>query len=292
MLRTPRNVGLAVAIFVGLAYGTSLVFARLSYDHGTTFFTIVALRYLVLTAALAIWLQARHQTVLVPRHLAVRASLIGALALTTSIAYLATVAYIPVSLGTLVFYTHPLLTAVLAATAFRIRSTRTEVVASIVALAGLGIVLQVSFESLHPLGLVFGIFASVSAAIVFILSAPVIAAIGALRFTFYLALTGAGFGCVIAALANSVVFPASATGWSLLGASVLLNVGGLLGMFVSVRLLGPVATPMVLNLEPITAIILAVILLGEHLSLAQIAGTVLVIAAILAAQTSRVRSDR
>jgi drug/metabolite transporter (DMT)-like permease len=290
--RPHQGVGLLIAAFVGLAYGSSLVFARLSYDHGTTFFTIIALRYLVLTVVLAVWLRVRGLTLLVPRRLAIRSALIGAIALTTSIAYLASIAYIPVSLATLVFYTHPLLTAVLAGVLLGIRSTRMEIIASVAAFAGLGLVLQVSFDSLHPLGLAFGLFASVSAAIVFILSAPVISAIGSLRFTFYLALTGAGFGCLIAGLTQSVVFPVTGLGWSLLSATVLLNVFGLLGMFVSVRMLGPVATPMVLNLEPITAITLAVIVLGEHLSIAQVGGTAVVIVAILAAQSSRARSQR
>ena len=284
-------VGLLVAMFVGVAYGSSLVVARLSYDHGTTFFTIVALRYLCLTVALAVWLRVSGVGIDIPRHLAVRSAAVGALSVLASISYLATVAYIPVSLGTLVFYTHPLITALLAALLMGMRSTRVELAAAVLAFAGLAVVLEVSFSSLHPLGLLFGVLASVLAAVIFIPASPIINAVGSLRFTFYLALSGAGIACLAAAFTNSVAFPPDSHGWGLLAATVLLNVAGLLGMFVAVKFLGPVATPMVLNLEPITAIVLAVLVIGEQLSSLQIIASSVILAAILVAQASRARKS-
>ena len=299
MIKSRQAAGIAVATLVGIFYGLSIVFARMSYDHGANVLSIVVLRYTLLCAFLWVWLRVTGVGIAVPKGVGVKTMLIGIIAVSTTIAYLASVAYIPVSLGTLVFYTHPLITVLLAALFMGARSTWVEVTATVIAIVELAIVLQVSFDSLNPIGLALGMFASLTAAIVFVMASRVMKVIDPLRFTFYLALGAAvvtGAPALVLAL-GAPVFPALVpdpaqvpthpVGLALLAGTVLLNVGGLLGMFVSVRLIGPVATPMMLNIEPVTAIAFAVLLIGEHMTVLQTIAGALVILAVLVSQWSR-----
>ena len=257
MVPSRQATGIVVATLVGLCYGTSLVVARMSYDHGAGVVTIAVLRYAILCAILWVWLRLFRGGVSTSKGLGWSAMGIGVLAVITALSYLGTIKYIPVSLGTLVFYTNPFFTVILAALFARERSNRIEIAATAVAFAGLIAVLNVSFESLHPLGVVLGLVASLCAAIVFVLSARVMESLDPIRFTFYMALAATLFAATALLFPGAAQIPATTTGLLLLAGAVLLNVGGLLGMFVSVRLIGPVATPMMLNIEPITAIVFA-----------------------------------
>ena len=71
--------------------------------------------------------------------------------------------------------------------------------------------------------------------------------------------------------------------------AITLTVGGLILMFASGSMSGPVATPMILNIEPVTAIIFAVLLLNESMTVIQVVGASIVLVAVLLAQISRVK---
>ena len=289
MIPSGQTAGIAVATLVGLFFGTSLVVARMSYDHGAGVVTIAVLRYGILSVVLWLWLLRFGGGLSTPKGLALRSMGLGVLSIITAMSYLGTIKYIPVSLATLIFYTNPLVTVILAALFVGERSTRMEIVATVVAFAGLVAVLEVSFTSLQPLGVILGMVASFGAAVLFVMSARVMDSLHPARFTFFIALSSTLFASIGLAFPGAVAIPASATGFWLLAGAVLLNVAGLLGMFVSVRLIGPVATPMILNIEPVTAIVFAMLLLGEHMSVFQMAGAGVVIVMVLIAQGSRYR---
>jgi drug/metabolite transporter (DMT)-like permease len=282
-------VGLGVAVASGLVYGVAIVTARMSYDHDANFLLIVACRYTLLCLLLWFWLVLRSESYRLPPHVRWSSLGTGVLSVATTAAYLGSVVYIPVSLATLIFYTNPLVTLFLAALFLRDRTGPIELAATVVAMFGVAVVLQVSFESLSPLGLLLGGLGSIAAAIVFVLSSRIMREVDAVRFTFHLALGGAVLVDAIACLPGMLRLPESALGWGLVAITTLTNVTGLIGMFVSVRLLGPVPTPMVLNLEPVTAVVLAIWLLNERLTAIQLMGVGLVIIAILAAQAARAR---
>ena len=164
-----------------------------------------------------------------------------------------------------------------------------EITATAIAFAGLVAVLNVSFESLNPLGIYLGLMASVYAALVFLFSAKVMESLDPMRFTFYMALGATLFASIALIFPGTAQLPSTTTGLLLLAGAVLLNVGGLVGMFISVRLIGPVATPMMLNIEPITAIVFAMLLLDEHMTSFQMIGAGVVITMVLIAQISRSR---
>ena len=275
-----------------MAYGCAIVTARLSYDHGANLVTIAASRYTILTCVLLVLLRATGERLDMPRRVIREGLLAGSIAVVTTGAYLASVAYIPVSLGTLLFYTHPLVTVFLASWFAGDGSNRMEIFATVVAMVGLAIVLRVSFDSLNPIGIACATLASFTAAVVFVMSSRTMRSVDPLRYTLLIAVAGAVIADGVALIPGAASLPQSFIGWSLLGASVGFNVIGLLGMFLAVRHIGPVATPMVLNLEPVTATALAVLVIGETLSVVQWWGAALVIGSVLVAQGSRMHRQQ
>ena len=289
MIPSRQVAGIVVATLVALAYGVSLVVARMSYDHGAGVVTIAVLRYGILCLVVGGWLYWFRGGVAARKTLGWRSMGIGVMAVITALSYLGTIKFIPVSLATLVFYTNPFFTLILASLLARTRSTWMEITATAVAFAGLVAVLNVSFDSLSPLGIYLGLMASMYAALVFLFSAKVMESLDPMRFTFYMALGATLFAAIAFVVPGAAQWPATTTGLLLLAGAVLLNVAGLIGMFVSVRLIGPVGTPMMLNIEPITAIVFAMLLLDEHMTSFQMMGAGVVISMVLVAQISRSR---
>ena len=83
--------------------------------------------------------------------------------------------------------------------------------------------------------------------------------------------------------------PHAAAGAFLMALVTLLFVVAITSMFLAIELIGPAPASMLTNVEPLTAIVLAVAVLGEALPLVVAFGAVLVIAAILLMQAARAR---
>ena len=81
----------------------------------------------------------------------------GALLLVMSAGYLGAVAYIPVSLAALIFYTFPFYVAILASLTGREPMTRIKAAALVVAFAGLVLALGPSFDVLNWRGIACGL---------------------------------------------------------------------------------------------------------------------------------------
>jgi drug/metabolite transporter (DMT)-like permease len=75
---------------------------------------------------------------------------------------------------------------------------------------------------------------------------------------------------------DAVAFPNTAVGVGLIAVVIAVFATAVITMFVSVRLIGPVRLATFLCLEPVTAIFLAVLALGEQLKSGQWLGVTLV----------------
>jgi drug/metabolite transporter (DMT)-like permease len=78
-----------------------------------------------------------------------------------------------------------------------------------------------------------------------------------------------------------VAAPHGAYGWIGLGGVTFCYVTAMLMQFAAIRYIGPAATAMILNLEPLISIGAAALLLGERLTMLQLAGAALVIGALV-----------
>ena len=91
-----------------------------------------------------------------------------------------------------------------------------------------------------------------------------------------------------ALVAGGLAAPATALGWGAIAYVCLGFLAAFLAMIGAVRHAGALRTALVFNVEPVVAIVSAVLLLGESLSGGQVLGVVLVFAALtLATLTER-----
>jgi len=83
------------------------------------------------------------------------------------------------------------------------------------------------------------------------------------------------------------VLPKSSTGWWAMAVVCGLYAIGLVSLFTSASRIGPLRTALMMNLEPVIAIALSMLVLGQGLTLPQFAGGALVIAGVVGAQLAK-----
>jgi len=279
--------GRVLALSAALALGGTTPFARLAYDAGTSPSTLLAIRFLVAVAFFLILLRLLGRPLL-PARGDLPGFLAAGLALTgITVGYLTSIAYIPVGLAALLLYTFPLLVAAVTPLIDGVRLTPAQWLAFLLAFLGLAGALGPDLGALDPRGVALALFAALCMTLLLFLIRHLTRRNDPLTVVLHGNLVG--FACVGVGL---LLFgpPALADGafglW-MLALACAFYVAGIGLNFLAVRQVGPAETAMFLNLEPVMAILLAMALLGERLSLLQGGGVLLVLLAIYLAGRRR-----
>lgn len=249
-------------------------------DAGVGVLTLAALRFVLLALLLGGWHLLRHRIrPFRPRDVAEMSGM-GLLTGVITCANLLAIQHIPVSVATLVFYTYPLMTVALALVVFREPVSKAVVLCMAFALAGLGVALQVQFDTLSPTGIAWSTLAAVSSAALFVWSRVLMTRVSAMELTMVSAASGGIALFVLLAILDVWALPTTAEALVTTTLVSALFVIAYSTMYAAVAAAGPVNTSMLMNVEPVVAIGAAVVLLGERLTGAQVVGALLVVSAI------------
>jgi drug/metabolite transporter (DMT)-like permease len=291
MTRALTAAAFGSLLLVALMMGANHVAARVAFDAGADVLTANALRSgataLVVGALLVLQ---RVPRTLQPRH---RRALpaIGLLIALQSFCLYSAVARLPVALALLAFNTYPLSTALWARLLYGQRPERRVLLAMPVMLAGLALALDV-------LGAASGLGAAaqwsrIGAGVAFALAAS--AAFGlALVWTQHEAgdldgrLRTAGTMAIVGVLALAGVaaqggfhWPQAAPGWWGLALLTVLYGTAFTLMFTVLPRLGVVGNSAIMNVEPVFALGLAWVFLGQAIAPVQLLGAGIVVAAVV-----------
>ncbi len=285
-------LGIGLVVLGAAAYGLLLVLARLNYDHGTNPLTVLFVRAAGFCLLLALFLRlSGRQMALAPSERYASLGLGVFMAFQTWCNYSA-ITYIPVSLAVLLLYTYPLFVALGMRFTEGEPLTPMKLAALAAAFGGLTLTLQVSAGPLDPRGLGLGLMAGFGLAATVMAGNHILRRADSRRMTLHMtAASSTAYVLVIFGL-DLLVLPDSAAGWALLGAMPVVYLVAMLAFFTAVPMIGPMRASMINNMEPITTILLAALLLGEALGPLQLAGAALVIGAIFVMQLATRRAAR
>lgn len=279
--------GRLLALSAAVALGGTTPFARLAYDAGTTPKTFLAIRFFIAIVFFLVLLRILRRP-LWPARQDLPAFLAAGFALTgITVGYLLSIAYIPVGLAALLLYTFPLLVAAVTPLVDGVRLTGAQLLGFLLAFLGLAGALGPDLSELDFRGVALAGFAACSMTVLLFLVRHLTRRHDPL--TVLVHGNGVGF-CIIGLVLLLFEMPVLSNepfGLAMLLIACAFYVGGIGLNFLAVRAAGPAETAMFLNLEPVMAIILAIILLGERLTLLQVCGVVLVLAAIYLAGRRR-----
>ena len=279
-------------LLLACMFGGNHVAARFALDHGVDVSSAVAVRSLATAAVVALIVALNR----VPLQLNARQRkvmpLIGLLVAVQSLCLYSAVARIPVGLALLAFNTYPLWTALAARLLYGHRPERATLVAMPLILFGLALALDVSGAA-SGLGLQahwarmgsgvgFALAAAATFGLVLVLTQHEVAALdGRLRTAITMAIVG-----VLALLGSftqgGLHWPNAPAGWWGLALLTLLYGTAFTIMFTLLPKLGVVGSSPILNVEPVAALAMAWLWLGQKISAVQVAGALLVVGTVMA----------
>ena len=289
--RALSGAAFATLLLIALMMGANHVAARFAFNHGADVATAVACRSAVtaaVVAALLAWQRVPWR--FTARHRRALPAIAGLVAVQSLCLYSA-VARLPVALALLAFNTYPLWTALWARLVYGHRPEPRLLRVMPLLLLGLALALDV-FGAASGLGAA-GQWGRIGAGVGFALAAAATFGL-ALVLTQHAAgdldgrlrtVTTMG-GVALLASAGALAqggfhWPQAAPGWWGLAALTVLYGTAFTVMFVVLPRLGVVGNSAIMNVEPVFALVLAWALLGQAIAPVQLAGALLVVAAVV-----------
>ena len=295
--RALSTAAFATLLLIAALMGANHVAARLAFNHGVDVPTAVSFR----SGATALVVGALLLIQRVPLALTARQRkalpLIGVLIAIQSLCLYSAVARLPVALALLVFNSFPLMTALWARLLYRHRPERALLIAMPVILLGLVLALDV-LGAASGLGAA-GQWREIGAGVAFALGAST-------TFGLALVLTQHEAGgldgrlrtfatmAIVALLAGAAVvwrgglaLPVAPAGWWGLALLTLLYGTGITILFTVLPRLGVVGNSAVMNVEPVFALVLAWLILDQHIAPVQVVGALVVVGAVIWLGTRR-----
>jgi drug/metabolite transporter (DMT)-like permease len=273
--------GLLLALASAALFGALTTLARIAYDGGGNPLTVFFARFWFAAAVMVVFFAVTRR----PWHLppGTRGAVVGVGVawFCATVGYISSVAFIPVGLAAVLFYTYPLMVAALAGVVDRAWLPVPVWLAFVVAFAGLLLALGPSSASLDWRGVALVLFGAASVACTFVFGARAARGLDAWRVTLYSNLIGALLVSVPVAAGAGLAWPALPSGQLAIVLATLLFVAAVSAQFLALVRVDAAPASMVFNLEPFVSIALGILLLGERLAAIQIAGAVLVIGSVL-----------
>jgi drug/metabolite transporter (DMT)-like permease len=275
--------GIALALAAALAFALANTSASIAYHSGSNPLTVAAIRFLLPTAALVVWLRMRGVSMSLPGREGWIAVMLGAITAIYTWALLSAIGAIPLALAILVFYLFPLIATIILAACGWERFGRPTIAAIVLAFAGLALALDPRGDRFDIEGVALAVGAALGLGLVIAVSSRVFRAGDSRPVTLYMAATAAMVLIVLCAMHGGFVLPQTGLGWlGFVGTSVFYAFA-MIAFFIAISMIGPVRVSLLSYAEPVVAAGLGVTLLGETLAPIQIIGVALVIAALAGA---------
>lgn len=294
-----RWFGIVLMLIMATVMGANHIAARIAFDHGVNVTTAVSIRSGVTALAVLALLLAYRVPLAMPRATLRRAIGIGVLVAIQSYCLYSSVARIPVVLALLAFNIYPMLLTLITWGTGGQRPVPLALGAMVVALVGLAMALDVSGRMGSGGSDIAGRWQEIGAGVSYAFAA-------AFSFSMVLYLSGrwlkevdgrlrsclAMGTCAIivgtaGALTGSLAAPADMPGWIGLALLTVLYGSGITAMFVVLPRIAVTSDTGVLNIEPVAALLMGWMLLGQSLSLWQGLGALVVIGAIIVLGTAK-----
>lgn len=273
-----RQSATLLVLLSALGFGSIALFARMAYGTGVSPTMLLAWRFLLAVAILApvVWLRRLP----LPRGRVLAGfALMGLLCTLQAQSYFTALMYASSGLVGLLLYIYPVLVTLLALAFGWERLDRRMCMLLTTAIVGLAIMLGGNLQG-RPLGIALGILAAVVYSVYITLGGRLTRNTDPLAATLVV-MTTAAFGNGVLAIAGGMPLPSGATAWLAIGVIALFSTVMAIGAFlIGIKYVGAARASIISTLEPVVTICFGIIFLGESVSINQLVGGVMVLAAV------------
>ena len=294
-MNVSRLKGYALAALAAAAYGTNPAFAIPLYDQGMNPNSVLLFRYVMGLPLLALLMAARGTGFRLPKGETGLTAVLGILMALSSLTLFESYRYMNSGVASTLLFVYPIMVAVMMIFFFHERFRAAVAICLVVMGAGLVMLMKPQGgESVSLLGVLLVMVSALTYAlyIVMVNVSKVVKAIPTTRLLFYVLGWGClvfhvlAWGClvyvVMIPMGSELTLPAKGSGWLNLAAlAIIPTVFSLACTTRAIQLIGSTPTAILGALEPLSAVVLSITVLGQDITGREIIGGVLIVVATL-----------
>lgn len=207
-----------------------------------------------------------------------------------SLSFFTALTMAPAGLVVILLYLYPAFVTILTAIFLKKPVTTFNIVALLLSFIGIVFIVGLNSGKGQILGILLAILTALLFAIYLVLSHKSIIKAGALSATTVLTFSaGIVFGGIVAV--KGVEFPVTMAGWMYAVAVALIpTVLAFLTLFAGLKRIEPPNAAIILTLEPVIAVVLAAVILGETITPVKILGGMMILSAVILLARSEVKT--
>lgn len=278
-----KTKGYILAAIAAASYGTNPAFAVPLYADGMNPTSVLLLRYLASLPILLIMMLWRGQSLRLNKRELWPVMMLGVLMGVSSLGLFEAYEYMNAGVASTLLFMYPVIVAVLMSFFFHERFRITTGLCLVVMGAGLVLLMKGGDGGDFSLiGFLLVFLSSLTYALYLVMTnvSKVIKGIPTLKLMFYQLLSGSTVFIVMLLSGQSFTLPDGGYGWfNVMALAILPTALSLSCTTVAIHCIGSTATAIFGALEPVTAVILSVMVLGQPLTTVEILGGLLIVVA-------------
>ncbi|MBD5363250.1 MAG: DMT family transporter [Bacteroides sp.] len=275
--------GYILAAVAAAAYGTNPAFAIPLYEQGMNPNSVLLFRYLLGLPIMALIMAVRGVSFRLTRDEAAPLALLGILMSLSSLALFESYKYMNSGIASTLLFVYPIMVAVMMIFFFHERFKPSLALCLAVMAGGLVLLMKPQGgESISLTGVLLVMISALTYAlyIVFTNVSKIVRAVPTTKLLFYVLLWGSLLYIALIPVGFSFTMPANGAGWMGLAALAIIPTVLSLGCTTrAIQLIGSTPTAIFGALEPVSAIVLSVVVLGQSLTLRDVIGGLLIVIA-------------
>jgi len=286
--------GYLFAVLSAVIYGCMPLMANFIYADGVNSFTLVFFRNFFSLVSLGLLAYRQHKTLKVPVKLLPSMTLISLLGCTvTPILLFTSYRFIASGTATVFHFAYPAMVVLAEILFFRKKEWASSIVSVLLCVVGIGLFYSPQ-QTLNVTGSALALLSAVTfAGYVLFLSRFDSGKVSGFLFSFYVALISSIATLLFCLITGQLALPKTALGWGLCVLfSLLVTTGAVVLFQQSTFLVGGECTSILSTLEPITSIVIGVVIFHEPVGFRILVGSALVVAASILTAVFNLRQNR
>jgi drug/metabolite transporter (DMT)-like permease len=276
-----KTKGIAFGVLAAVIYGYTPILAKLAYLEGSNYMSLTFYRNFLSIPFLFFMLKHKEIDIKINRSEGKKFAILASLGPTlTALTLYGAYNYISVGMATTIHYIYPVLVTASCILIFKEKVSKEKIIALVLSTIGIMMFFEGAFSIIGvTLALLSGIF---YAAHILYIDKSGLNSMYPFKITFYLSIFSSVYLFIAGIVSNNLVFAMTPEGW-LFTILIAFFVSFLANTFIpiGVKYVGPTVTSIVGMFEPITSVILGILILHEPVTTRNIIACILILAGVL-----------
>ena len=280
---TDKVKGYIYGIIAAASYGTNPIFAKPLYDDGMNPDSVLMFRYLLAIPMMMILIISKRQSFTIPRGSIGLLGVLGILMALSSLTLFASYLYMPVGIASTMLFVYPIMVALIMSLIFHEKLTSRTMLCLVLALAGISLLYKgEDGATLSLWGTVLVMLSSLSYAIYMVMINRTSArTLNSMKVTLYVLISGVFLFFFRLFFFSELTLPEHLWSWlNVLGVAFFPTAVSFYCIAKSIQYVGSTNTAILGALEPVTAVFLGMIILGEMVTVRESIGMIMILGAV------------